>query len=480
MRAFLSRMTCAGLTLILLMLPACGQERNAGHAVARQVPTSVQQIQLSFAPIVRKAAPAVVNIQASRTQQTARQPFLNDPMLEFFFGQSSPNRSPRREQVENALGSGVLLEADGVIVTNNHVIDDADQITVILADRRSFAAQVLSRDDHADLAFLKIDAHGQKLPTLQLARSDALEVGDLVLAIGNPFGIGQTVTSGIVSATNRSPEGLERDVSFIQTDAAINPGNSGGALVDLDGKLAGINTAIFSQSGGSIGIGFAIPADLVRIRLQDAMSGSQTISRPWPAAELQSVDVGIAEGLRMQTPRGILVGQVWPEGAAAKAGLQAGDVILAVDGVAIDDPTAFGYRMSLQPLGTSAHLKVLRRGRELTMELPRLTAPEKPVPDLTSFNPDEALGGSSVANMSPGFNERNGLDPFQQGVVVVDVQPGSRAAYMNLEAGDQIIAVNNSEVHSVAELTRALPRRGRPFRLAVKSSGQLYQLRVAG
>jgi len=389
MHGVVTRLSMIGLFVLCMALPAYGLER--------QVPSSQGQIRLSFAPVVKAVVPAVVNIQTSRDVTTSRQPFLSDPLLEFFFGQNGPRVPSERRRVENSLGSGVLLRADGVVVTNNHVIEGADQITVILSDRREFRAKLLSRDERADLAFLKFDTHGEKLPTLPLARSDALEVGDLVLAVGNPFGIGQTVTSGIVSATNRSAEGLERDVSFIQTDAAINPGNSGGALVDLDGMLVGINTAIFSRSGGSIGIGFAIPADLVRVRLQSALSGTGDISRPWLGADLQSVDVGIAESIGMSSPRGVLVGRIWPDSAAAEARLLTGDVILKVDGAPVDDPASFGYRMALQPLGTPARLDVLRRGKQFSLQVTRTAAPERPAPDLSLFGPTEPLGGATVA-----------------------------------------------------------------------------------
>lgn len=465
--------------LVLACLMAIGLAAS-GQAQERVVPGSQEQMLLSFAPIVKAVVPAVVNIQTSRNVTARRQPFLDDPLLEFFFGQNGPRAPAERRRVENALGSGVMLRADGVVVTNNHVIEGADQITVILSDRRAFEAVLLSRDERADLAFLKIDPGREQLPTLDLARSDALEVGDLVLAIGNPFGIGQTVTSGIISATNRTAAGLERDVSFIQTDAAINPGNSGGALVDLRGRLVGINTAIFSRSGGSIGIGFAIPADLVRIRLQGAVSGDEEVSRPWLGAELHGVDVGIAESIGMPSPRGVLVGKIWPGSVAEQGGLLSGDVILAVDGASVDDPASFGYRLSLQPLGTPAKLSILRRGQERRLTVARAAAPERPAPDPTSFGTREALGGATVANMSPGFNERYGLDPFEAGVVVTEVQPGSRAAYMNLEVGDVIVGIDGREVRSVEDLKDAMPRRGRPFRLTVKSGGRLYQFRVRG
>src|SRR5579863_5863988 len=265
-----ARILALALTLLPSLLMATADAQN------RTPPASRELIQLSFAPVVKKAAPAVVNVYSRRVVQT-RSPFFDDPMFRQFFGDQSPFGLPR-QRVQQSLGSGVILDARGFIVTNRHVIQAAEEITVVLSDRREFEAKLLVSDEHADLAILKIDAHGEPLPTLELGDSDQIEVGDLVLAIGNPFGVGQTVTSGIVSALART--GIGSDVSsFIQTDAAINPGNSGGALVDLDGKLVGINTAIFSQSGGSVGIGFAIPAVLVRTVLEAATTGAP-IRRP--------------------------------------------------------------------------------------------------------------------------------------------------------------------------------------------------------
>src|SRR5579863_1319899 len=274
---------------LLLSLPLA-----TAKAQDRAPPTSRELIRLSFAPVVKKAAPAVVNVYSRRVVQT-RSPFFDDPMFRQFFGDQSPFGLPR-QRVQQSLGSGVILDASGIIVTNRHVVQAAEEITVVLSDRREFEAKLLLSDEHADLAVLKIDVHDEKLPMLELGDSDQVEVGDLVLAIGNPFGVGQTVTSGIVSALART--GIGSDVSsFIQTDAAINPGNSGGALVDLDGKLVGINTAIFSQSGGSIGIGFAIPTTLVRTVLEAATTGAP-IRRPWFGATGQEVTAELANALQ--------------------------------------------------------------------------------------------------------------------------------------------------------------------------------------
>src|SRR5215469_6012681 len=297
-----------------------------GWAQNRVPPTSRDMIRFSFAPVVKKVAPAVVNVYSRRTVQT-RSPFFDDPLVRRFFGNQAPFGLPR-ERVQQSLGSGVILGADGIVVTNHHVIDGAQQITVVLNDRREFEAKVLLSDEHADLAVLKIDTHGERLPVLEVGDSDQLEVGDLVLAIGDPFGVGQTVTSGIISALART--GIGSDVSsFIQTDAAINPGNSGGPLVDLDGRLVGINTAIFSQSGGSIGIGFAVPTNMVRIVLEAAASGGKVV-RPWLGASGQGVTAEIAQSLGLPRPEGVLIKEVTPGSPAADAGLHVGDVVLQV------------------------------------------------------------------------------------------------------------------------------------------------------
>src|SRR5688572_21111418 len=255
----------------LIAVPALAQDT---------VPTSPQQINLTFAPVVKMVAPAVVNIYTRKVvKQQALSPFFDDPFFKQFFGDQF-NFGRSRERIQNALGSGVIVQADGLVVTNNHVIDGADEIRVVLNDGREFPAKIVSQDEQLDLALVRIDTKGNKLPTLTFRDSDDLEVGDLVLAIGDPFGVGQTVTSGIVSGLARTRTGINDFGFFIQTDAAINPGNSGGALVTTDGKLVGINTAIYSQSGGSIGIGFAIPSNIVRA-VVDAEAHGGKLVRPW-------------------------------------------------------------------------------------------------------------------------------------------------------------------------------------------------------
>ncbi|WP_342241987.1 trypsin-like peptidase domain-containing protein, partial [Inquilinus sp. OTU3971] len=282
----------------------------AGPAVAEPVvPTSRAEIDLSFAPLVRSAAPAVVNIYARHMVVERANPLFDDPFFQRFFGDDMPGGRPR-QRVENSLGSGVVVGSGGLVVTNHHVIKDADQITVVLSDRTEYEAELVLSDERTDLAFLKLkDLAGRSLPALPLGDSDALEVGDLVLAIGNPFGVGQTVTMGIVSAIARTAVGISDYDFFIQTDAAVNPGNSGGALIDMKGRLVGINTAIYSRTGGSLGIGFAIPANMLRSMMRAAETG-QKVVRPWLGADGQAVDRSLAEAYGLDRPAGVLVNGV--------------------------------------------------------------------------------------------------------------------------------------------------------------------------
>src|SRR5215469_265713 len=287
-----------------------------GPAVAQTAPRSREAIRLSFAPIVKQAAPAVVNVFSRRVVRTSASPFADDPFFRRFFGDRSPFGIPQ-ERVQNSLGSGVVIDPDGIIVTNHHVIQEGQEITVVLSDRREFEAKVLRSDERTDLAVLKIDPKGERLPTLEIGDSDALQVGDLVLAIGNPFGVGQTVTSGIVSAVARTNIGISDYRFFIQTDAAINPGNSGGALVSMDGRLVGINTAIFARDGGgSIGIGFAIPANMVRSVIAN-LNGDKIV-RPWFGASGQNVTADIANSLGLPHPTGVLLADVYPGSPAER------------------------------------------------------------------------------------------------------------------------------------------------------------------
>src|SRR5260221_9524097 len=294
---------------------------NVASAQERRLPTQ-SELRLSYAPVVQHVAPAVVNVYAAKVVQN-RNPFLDDPIFRRFFGVPGGSSS----QLQRSLGSGVIVEADGLVVTNNHVIEGADEVKVSLADKREFEATLVLKDPRTDLAILRIKDGHERFPVLDFADSDALQVGDVVLAIGNPFGVGQTVTHGIVSALARTQVGISDYRFFIQTDAAINPGNSGGALVDLTGKLIGVNTAIFSRSGGSQGIGFAIPANMVRVVVASAKSGGSAVLRPWLGAKLQAVTPHIADSIGLQRPGRGLVGQFNARLPAERARLHARDVI---------------------------------------------------------------------------------------------------------------------------------------------------------
>src|ERR1700677_759639 len=348
---------------------------SAPRAVAqeRQVPSSMGQLELSFAPVVKRVAPAVVNVYASHVVEN-NNPFMADPFFRQFFGGGMP-----REQVERSLGSGVLVDPSGLVVTNYHVIEGASEVKVALSDKREFDADIILKDQRSDLAVLRVKGAKERFPTLDFADSDALQVGDVVLAIGDPFGVGQTVTHGIVSAVARTQVGISDYQFFIQTDAAINPGNSGGALVDINGKLVGINTAIYSRSGGSQGIGFAIPANMVRVVVASAEGGSTAVKRPWLGAKLQDVTPEIAESLGLTRPSGALVASIAPGSPAARAGIKTGDLIVSVDGAAVDDPNAFDYRFATKPLGGSAQVGLVRQGKATTLKVALERLPDAPL-----------------------------------------------------------------------------------------------------
>ncbi len=397
----LGLMLTAGLGLLI-----AGGAGGPARAQKREVPPSREVAQYSFSPIVRKAAPAVVNVYVRRRVQTFNSPFANDPFFRQFFGEQFGRPS---ERVQSSLGSGVIVSADGVVVTNTHVVKGRGEteIRVALADKREFDAKVVTQDDKTDIAILKLENGDTRFPTIELEDSDTLEVGDMVLAIGNPFGVGQTVTSGIVSALARSEVGQSDQQVFIQTDAAINPGNSGGALVDMSGKLVGINTMIFSQSGGSQGIGFAIPSNLVRLYVDSAAQGRK-VERPWLGARLENVTREIAEGLGLDRVAGAVVARVSDRGPAAAAGLEAGDVIMHVDGFEVTDPRGVQYRLTTRGIGNSAKLDVIRKGRPVTVEIKLQTAPKPGRDDVQESRRPASPGRRARLEHSPGRRRRDG------------------------------------------------------------------------
>src|SRR5581483_11115224 len=330
--------------LLVLIAAIAGSASLSASAQTRVVPPSAEALRMSYAPIVKRAAPAVVTVSAAKAVEV-RNPLFEDPFFRRFFGGGF---GEPREQMQRSLGSGVIIDASGLVVTNNHVVEGADQVKVTLSDRREFDVAVVLKDARTDLAVLRIKVGRERFPMLEFGNSDELQVGDVVLAIGNPFGVGQTVTHGIVSAVARTQVGISDYQFFIQTDAAINPGNSGGPLVDMAGRVVGINTAIYSRSGGSQGVGFAIPANMVRVIVASAQRGG-SIKRPWLGASLQAVTPDLADQFNLKRPAGAVVTNVIPTGPAARAGLRTGDVIVSVDGQTVDDPNAFNYRFVTRP-----------------------------------------------------------------------------------------------------------------------------------
>jgi Do/DeqQ family serine protease len=447
--------------------PAVSQERR--------VPVSPTELRLSYAPIVQRVQPAVVNVYAAKMVQQTHNPLLDDPIFRRFFG--VPGQ--QGEQTQRSLGSGVMVDPSGLVVTNVHVIEGADEVKVSLADKREFEAEIVLKDTRSDLAVLRLKDTHEQFPTLDFANSDELLVGDVVLAIGNPFGVGQTVTHGIISALARTQVGITDYQFFIQTDAAINPGNSGGALVDMTGKLAGINTAIFSRSGGSQGIGFAIPANMVRVVVASAKSGGKAVKRPWLGARLQAVTPEIAETLGLRLPSGALVSSVVPNSPAARAGLKLSDLIVAIDGQSVDDPNAFDYRFATRPLGGNSQIEVQRGGKPLKLSVALEAAPDTGRNEivLTTRSPFQ---GAKVANISPAVADELHLDADTEGVVVTDLADDGTAASVGFQKGDIILAVNNQKIAKTSDLEKATHDFSRLWRITLVRGGQQINVTLGG
>lgn len=445
--------------------PGTGAEATNAQA-QRSAPRSRNEMMMSFSPLVKATAPAVVNVYADRLVQR-RSPFAGDPFFEQFFGQRMPNRTER----QSSLGSGVVIESRGIVVTNNHVVENADDIRVALADGREFESRILLKDERFDLAILALEGDGP-FPAIEFGNTDTIEVGDIVLAIGNPFGVGQTVTSGIVSAVARNRVGVSDFGFFIQTDAAINPGNSGGALIDMNGRLIGINTAIFSRSGGSNGIGFAIPANLVRAVAATAESGGEVFERPYMGASFEAVTPDIAEALGLERATGALITDVVEEGPADRAGLRAGDIVVGFNNQPVEHPDALGYRLATAGVGGRATLDVIsRNGRKratVWLEAPPQDDPRDRVV-LKGRNP---FSGAEVSNITPRIASRLRLPTSLRGVIVTDVPRGSFAARYGFQPGDMISVINDVEIADVSVLSALLDEGARFWRLEIIRNGR--------
>ena len=435
------------------------------------VPSSRSEVALSFAPIVRRAAPSVVNIFTER--RSRRRAFADDPFFDMFM------RPPDMPRVESSLGSGVIVTEDGLVVTNFHVIEGAESIRVVTGEGRQYDASVVLTDKRSDLAALRLEGD-ERFRALPLADSDAIQIGDLVLAIGNPFGIGQTTTSGIISGLARARIADTVFGHFIQTDAPINPGNSGGALVDTRGALIGINTAIVSRSGGSNGIGFAVPSGMVRTVINTVERGEDRLRRPYIGARFSSLEPDMADALGMRRTLGALVVDLDPEGPFAEAGVKAGDLLLGIDGRPIEHPDALGYRLATRGVGQRVGFTLLSDGRRRDVAVEMIAAPERPPRDERLLSGRTPFSGARVANLSPALSmELERLD-MARGVIVLDVERRSFAARLGLRPGDLIVSVNGAPVDSTAALQEINERAARGWDVLIERDGRRLRRRVRG
>src|SRR3984885_2933619 len=465
------------LRFALAVMIFLGLATAEAQTVQKTVPTDPSEVRLSFAPVVKKARPAVVNVYASRVETMPRNPLFDDPVFRQLFGGQGAN-----SRTAQSLGSGVIVDPSGLVVTNHHVIEGMTEVKVALSDRRELEAEIVLRDPRTDLAVLKIKSD-EKFPVLELGDSDAIEVGDFVLAIGNPFGVGQTVTQGIVSALARTQIGINDYGFFIQTDAAINPGNSGGALVDLSGRLIGINSAIYSRSGGSMGIGFAIPANMVKSVIVAARRGGATVQRPWLGANLQNLTKDIADSLGLDRPSGALVVGVAAGSPAAEAGLKRGDVVTAIDGQPVDDAEGVGFRLGVKPLGGVASLALLRSGSNIVAPLKLAAAPETPPRDTLRVKGHSPFQGAEVMNLSPAVAEELSLQTEAgsagEGVIVTDVAQDSLAANLGVQKDDIVVELNGAAIKTTRDLEKAAAQRASSWGLTISRGGQLIRSRIS-
>ena len=450
-----------GVTGGVLILAATGMAVDAPSKkqvelkIDNNPPNRDGKISASYSGIVKKVSGSVVNISTTKViKQNPMTPFFNDPFFRRFFGDQfdenggNGNRRPSRRQ--NSLGSGVIVSKDGYLITNNHVVNDADEIKVALADKKEFTAKVVGKDSRTDIAVLKIEAND--LPFATLANSDHVEVGDVVFAIGNPFGLSQTVTMGIVSATGRGNLGIEDYEDFIQTDAAINPGNSGGALIDSEGRLIGINTAIMSGSGGNQGIGFAVPVNLAR-NIMDSITRSGKVERGYLGILPQDLDSNLAEEFKVQANKGALVAEVTEGSAAAVAGLKRGDVITEINGKAINDSRQLRMTVSQNAPGTVVKVKAIRDGKEKNFEVKLKAMTEETGESETGdkTSPDAILEGVGVGDLEPGMRNRLGLPQGAKGALVLEVTEDTAAFNAGLRQGDLILEINHKRVNNAED-----------------------------
>jgi Do/DeqQ family serine protease len=458
----------AFLAAVLLSVPAS----LPALAQSRTVPESQSQVQLSYSPLVKQVSPGVVNVYASRviSQQRPRGFPFDDPLFQEFFG---GQMNMPRERLQRSLGSGVLVGEEGIVVTNNHVIQGMTDVRISLVDQREFDVDVVLTDPVSDIAVLKVREPKGKFPVVPLIAGDTVEVGDIVLAIGNPFGLGQSVSQGIVSAVRRIQKKGGEQAVYLQTDAAINQGNSGGALIDMQGNLLGINTLIFTKTGGSDGIGFAVPSSIVKLVLDAARNGEKAVRRPWIGADLQAVTREIAESMGLDRPFGALVAEVDAASPAARAGLKPGDIVIAVEDKPVEDPTALTYQVTIRPIGSKVDLHILRQGSETKLSLPVDSAPETVPRDERVIAGTGPFSGAKVVNLSPAVAQEIGLDGSQIGVLVLDIANGSVADRVGVEKGDRVLMLNDRKVDSVKTLAEINEQKEQLWKVTIQRGGKV-------
>lgn len=476
------------LGLILLALLGLGwaagawvtERRNSHNVKVASIITTAAGDQVSFTsgftPVVEKVLPAVVSVSSAKIVRFADSgptfPFFFDPSLhDFFGGNLSRGYSHPRQQREQSLGSGVVISSDGYLLTNNHVVEGSSEVRISLSDKREIKAKIVGTDPKTDIAVLKVEQ--RNLPVLPIADSTKVKPGQFALAVGNPFGLGETVTMGIVSATGRGNLNIVDYEDFIQTDAAVNPGNSGGALVDIHGALIGINTAILSRSGGNQGIGFAVPIGMARQVTARIVKDGKVV-RGWLGVAIQPVTPAMARAMKLQRAEGALVGDVTPESPAKKAGIRRGDLVVAINGEHIDEARDLSWKVAMLSPGTTVRLNILREGRE--QEIPVVLGEQPSERQAIGQEPEDraapALEGVEVEDLTPQIKRELGLSARTTGVVVTDLEPGSSAAEAGLQPGDIIQEVNHHEVAAVSEFERAVRQASRePIMLLINRGG---------
>ena len=435
------------------------------------LPTNQFQMQLSFAPVVREASPAVVNIYATRVVAEQVSPFAGDPFFSQFFGfgQTVP-------RLQNSLGSGVIVGADGIVLSNFHVVGDATDIRIVLSDRREFVGEILLSDQDADIAVIKLQ-DPDNLPTIELANSDAIQVGDLVLAIGNPFGVGQTVTSGIISGLARSGANVGSQAGYyIQTDAPINLGNSGGALVDMQGQLIGINTSILTRSGGSNGIGFAIPSNMVMQYIAQARAGHTAFIRPWSGLTVQQVDDALADALGQNVPTGAMVTEIHPQSPFTAAGMVPGDVILSINDLPVNGSAELEFRLTTSRLGSDAVIRFLRDGTTSTALVAVASAPDTPSSAPFQVTTKSPFNGLVVASVNPKFISDLDLPLSTQGVIVLQAE--GYASRIGLRPGDTIVRINGTDIRAPSDIENAAIINTSSWEIEIQRDGRMVRVRL--